>query len=338
MLDNPYLKLLRIPNIFTVPPDIILGYLIAISSLNVSFFTNQGTIILDLVMLVISSILLYLGGLVSNDLFDFKTDKIERPNRPLPSGAVQKKSAIILSVLFFVSGFVLSLFVSIASAAIAALLVISILSYNYKLKNGFYRPFVMGAIRSLNLIFGFSFIFGFFDSNTFLQFSQAAIGYNVDLQVITLLSLSCLSIFFHIFVLTYISSKETTREYSMKNKKSISIKNLFFVYFFFLAIIGIVGSFLVAHQTDYLVFLASLGVFSSLVYFKSQQKMLDLVDDDDEDDGSLAMQFIVKSMITLLILLDSTFIAGMSGAMIGLAVAIFFIFPSIILSKKISMT
>ena len=336
MLDNPYLKLLRIPNIFTVPPDIILGYLIAISSLNVSFFTNQGTIVLDLVMLVVSSILLYLGGLVSNDLFDFKTDKIERPNRPLPSGAVQKKSAIILTVLFFVSGFLLSSLVNNTSAAIAALLVISILSYNYKLKNGFYRPFIMGAIRSLNVIFGFSIIFGFSGSNTFLPFSHMAIGYNVDLQLIRLLAISCLSIFFHIFLLTYISSKETTREYSLKNKKGISIKNLFFVYFSFLAIIGIVGSFLVAHQTDYLVFLAGLGVFSSLVYLRSQQNMLDLVDVDD--DGSLAMQFIVKSMITLLILLDSTFIAGISGAIIGLAVAIFFIFPSIILSKKISMT
>jgi len=338
VLDNPYLKLLRIPNIFTVPPDIILGYLIAISSLNASSFTNQGNNILDLVMLVISSILLYLGGLVSNDLFDFKTDKIERPNRPLPSGAVQKKSAIILTVLFFVSGFILSSFINITSAAISGLLVISILLYNYKLKNGFYRPFVMGAIRSLNVIFGFSFIFGFSGSNTFLPFSNIAIGYTVDLQLIMLLALSCLSIFFHIFVLTYISSKETTREYSLKNKKSISIKKIFYFYFSFLAIIGIVGSFLVEYQTDYLVFLLSLGLFSSLVYLKSHQKMLDLVDDDDDGDGSLAMQFIVKSMITLLILLDSTFIAGMSGAIIGLAVAIFFIFPSIILSKKISMT
>ncbi len=282
-------------------------------------------------MLIISSILLYLGGLVSNDFFDIKADKIERPSRPLVSGAIQKKVAVTLVILFFVSGCLLSLLVNITSTAVAVFLITLIILYNFKLKNGFYRPFIMGSIRSLNIIFGFSSFIGFFGAHTVMSSPQIPFGYNTEPHSFMLLSLVCISIFFHIFMLTFVSSKETSREFSLKNKLGINIKKIFYVYISFLIIIGIIGTLLVEHPRDYLVFLIILGISSSLVYYKAHQKILNL------KEGSLAMQFIVKNMITLLILLDSTFIAGISGALIGLVVA-FFIFPVIFLSKKINMT
>ena len=39
-----------------------------------------------------------------NDFIDFKIDQINRPNRPIPSGRVQRKSALIISILLFLIG------------------------------------------------------------------------------------------------------------------------------------------------------------------------------------------------------------------------------------------
>jgi 4-hydroxybenzoate polyprenyltransferase len=49
------------------------------------------------------------------------------------------------------------------------------------------------------------------------------------------------------------------------------------------------------------------------------------------------IQFVVKNMLILLILLDSAFIAGEAGILSGSVVAMLSI-PCLILSKKISMT
>lgn len=157
MLNNPYLKLLRIPNIFTVPSNIILGYLIAFSLISVTT-NNEVFDVVTLLILITSSIFLYLGGLVSNDFFDEKIDSIERPSRPIPSEKVSKKNALILLTFLFLLGLVLSIVVSVASFLVAVLLIVCILSYNFKLKNGFFRSYLMGFIRALNVFYGFSYI------------------------------------------------------------------------------------------------------------------------------------------------------------------------------------
>ena len=44
------------------------------------------------------------AGNALNDLFDVEIDRINRPDRPLPSGAISKRSALYLAVLFFTIG------------------------------------------------------------------------------------------------------------------------------------------------------------------------------------------------------------------------------------------
>ena len=39
---------------------------------------------------------------IINDVFDYKVDKLNRPDRPLPSGKINQKSAIILCMLLLV--------------------------------------------------------------------------------------------------------------------------------------------------------------------------------------------------------------------------------------------
>ncbi|HEU5120486.1 MAG TPA: UbiA family prenyltransferase [Candidatus Nitrosocosmicus sp.] len=347
MLDNPYLKLLRIPNIFTIPPDIVLGILIALSSIQVSMqsttsFYQLSPLLLflpNIVILIFSSISLYLGGLVSNDLFDTKIDKIERPNRPLPSGNIDRKYAIILLIFFFTAGFLLALlFFNIVTAGISGLLIITILVYNYKLKNGILRPFIMGGIRALNVLYGFSIIFNFSkplsDVTLFDLGLWSRVGTNlwsgVETQSLVLLCLATSSVFFHVFVLTFVSSRETIREFASNSKKPINLKKLLYSYIAFLFIIGAFGTFFVDYPLAYIFFLFALGVIVILIFYQALLRKR-------PTEASLKMQYIVKNMIILLILLDSVFIAGVAGPLIGLMTA-FLILPSILLSKKINMT
>ena len=329
-MDNPYLKLLRIPNIFTVPPDIILGFFIAHISLQSASVGPLSSSIQDVILLVFSSITLYLGGIISNDLFDIKSDSIERPNRPLSSGRVQKKLAILLLIIFFAVGFLLSLLVNLLSAGISGLLIISILLYNYKLKSGFLRPYVMGGIRALNIFYGFSSGLG---SSYQVVTSNAGVNlplYYINTEQLALLCLVLVSIFFHIFTLTRLSSKETAMEYTNKGNKFVNIPTFYFIYISFLFIIGLCGFFLILNPIVYLLFILALGVVVSCIFYKANKKM-------NQVPAYLIMQFLVKNLLVLLILLDSAFIAGISGPIAGIA-TVFFVIPTIFLSKKISMT
>jgi 4-hydroxybenzoate polyprenyltransferase len=341
-LDNPYLKLLRIPNIFTVPGDIIVGFLVALvvfqsSSVGLSHFNTP-----VLFILIFSSITIYLGGLVSNDLFDIKIDKVDRPTRPLPSGKVQKKHAIILLTCLFGIGFLLSLLVHLIATVICGILVLSILLYNYKLKAGILRPFLMGGIRSLNVFYGFSSLFGYSDQGIKNTGLQTAL-YNIDPGLIALLTLVLASVFFHVFVLTWVSSKETDREFVDKSKKIFSVKAVYYIYVTFLLIISVSGFYLVPYPVIYAFFILALGIVVTLIFNKARRLVLNLHKARGGEKGGgggggpLAMQFIVKNMLLLLILLDSAFIAGLSGVIAGIATALF-ILPSIYLAKKISMT
>ncbi len=330
MLENPYLKLLRIPNIFTVPPDIILGYLIALSSIQIITLSSISYFVPNLILLILSSISLYLGGLVSNDLFDTKIDKIERPNRPLPSNKVQRKYAVIILIVFFSAGFLISLLFNYVTASISGLLIVSILVYNYKLKNGGLRPFVMGGIRALNIVYGFSILFGFYVPPFDVTLSSLDLEKSIVIQSSGLFYLVLVSVFFHIFVLTFVSSRETKREYTSDSTNRINIKIILYVYTIFLFIIGCIGFYLVEYPLVYVFFVIALGIVVIIIFYKAHLRMQHL-------ETSLRLQFIVKNMIILLILLDSAFIAGISGLIIGAATALF-ILPSILLSKKISIT
>jgi 4-hydroxybenzoate polyprenyltransferase len=329
--DNPYFQLLRIPNIFTVPPDIILGYLIALSSVQLVNLESIGYYLPNMIILVISSISLYLGGLVSNDLFDTKTDMMERPGRPLPSGKIQRSYAYILLILFFGAGFSLSLLLNPLSVGISGLLIISILLYNYKLKNGLWRPFLMGGIRALNILFGFSILFSFSDQSVNNMLSKMNSGNIVETQSLLLLLIVLFSVFFHIFVLTYVSSRETAREFnSESNKKRINIKIILYTYTIFLFINGLIGFYLVENKTFFVIFILVLGVIVVLIFYHAHRRMHHL-------EANIRLQFLVKNMIILLVLLDSAFIAGISGPLVGITTASL-ILPSIYLSKKIAMT
>ena len=118
-----YLRLCRPPNLPTAAADILAGFAIA------GLFGREESPYFAF-FLVFSSVFLYAGGVVFNDVFDYKLDCVERPERPLPSGLITRKNAAYFGGLLFIIGLTLAFLVSWISAVIAFVLILSILLYD----------------------------------------------------------------------------------------------------------------------------------------------------------------------------------------------------------------
>lgn len=144
-----YLQLMRLPALFTAMADVFLGFLLTHRILQpVDGF----------VKLLIASSCLYLAGMVFNDIFDRKIDAEERPFRPIPSGRVPLKSAIILGCLLVITGLVAATMAGTQSLLVALVLALFVFLYDGLLKGTFAGPVAMGCCRSLNVLLGASFV------------------------------------------------------------------------------------------------------------------------------------------------------------------------------------
>ena len=147
-----YLRLMRPANLPTAAADIFAG--VALAGL-FSASTNVLPIVIPILFLIFSSIFLYAGGVVLNDVFDVEVDKVERPERALPSGLISLKSAAFFGAILLLIGIALAFLVNNLSGIIAILLAFSIVLYDgYSKKYSFLGPLNMGLCRSLNLLLG----------------------------------------------------------------------------------------------------------------------------------------------------------------------------------------
>jgi len=152
-----YLRLMRPANIVTAVSDILAGIAIA------GYFSgdNTGEIqALPVTLLVLSTIGLYGGGVVFNDVFDAELDRIERPERPIPSGLIAKSGAALLGGVLLFIGIIAACFVHrsfLPSGLLAVATAVAALVYDKWGKHqSLLGPLNMGACRGLNLLLGIS--------------------------------------------------------------------------------------------------------------------------------------------------------------------------------------
>lgn len=151
-----YLRLMRPANIVTSVADVLAGIAISGSFANHSL---QFQDLLPILLLTFSTIGLYGGGVVFNDVFDAALDRIERPERPIPVGLITIKEAATLGVLMLVAGILAASFTSVTSGIIAFLVAVSALFYDKWGKHySFAGPINMGLCRGFNLLLGVSII------------------------------------------------------------------------------------------------------------------------------------------------------------------------------------
>jgi len=148
-----FLRLMRPANIVTSVADVLAG--IAISG----YFLLGDQEFLSVFLLCLSTIGLYGGGIVFNDVFDADLDRIERPERAIPSGAISKKEATLLGIVLLCIGILAAFAFSLRSGIIAFLILVFALVYNKFSKHyAFLGPLNMGVCRGMNLLLGVSIV------------------------------------------------------------------------------------------------------------------------------------------------------------------------------------
>ncbi|HLT42928.1 MAG TPA: UbiA-like protein EboC [Sphingobacteriaceae bacterium] len=149
-----FLKLARPANLVTAVSDILAGIAISGILLTTALDWELSKAIL---LLSLSTIGLYGGGIVFNDVFDIKVDRIERPERPLPRGLISLQSATIYGILLLALGVIFAFLVNQTAGIIAILTSISALVYDKWGKNNTWLgPPNMGLCRGFNLLLGVS--------------------------------------------------------------------------------------------------------------------------------------------------------------------------------------
>jgi heme O synthase-like polyprenyltransferase len=143
-----YLQLVRLPGIFTAFSNVLIGYFF-------SFTINSEIFLLP--YLLTTSGMLFCSGMIFNDYFDYNLDKKERSFRPLASGKISKKNALLIGFIFLLMANISASFLGFDSLIISLILTCAILFYNFKLKSiSFLGIINLSIIRMLNILLGFS--------------------------------------------------------------------------------------------------------------------------------------------------------------------------------------
>ena len=152
-----FARLARPANLPTAAADILAGMAIGLFAeqrMAFQFMVQHWAMV---VSLIFSSIFLYAGGVVFNDVFDAELDAVERPERAIPSGLISLREAVIWGVLLMSFGIGLAFYTHVLSGIISVVLTMAIIGYDaYSKKFGFLGPLNMGVCRGLNLLLGIS--------------------------------------------------------------------------------------------------------------------------------------------------------------------------------------
>ena len=146
MFTNRYILLLRPSN-----------FIITVASVFVACLLAGGNVgrMPAMVLASLAAGLIAGGGMVINDIFDVEIDRINKPNRPLPSGAVSSRSAVFFYALLTAAGLLLNLFLHSDAQAIAIGAAVLIFFYSYKLKSTpLFGNLAVGLLTGMTFIYG----------------------------------------------------------------------------------------------------------------------------------------------------------------------------------------
>ena len=105
-------------------------------------------------VLMLASLCVYHGGMVLNDWRDRDEDRRTRPDRPIPSGRVSERTALVLGLALVAAGPLIALRASPASAAVMGAVALAVLAYDLALRGAVVGPLLLAACRGGNLTAG----------------------------------------------------------------------------------------------------------------------------------------------------------------------------------------
>ena len=119
-----YWRIIRPVNSIVAGLAAALAYLIA-----------TGTIVPSVILLIVIVILITGAGNTINDYFDLSIDRVNRPDRPLPSGTVSITGALLFAGILFTGGILVSFFTNPYCAFFAVINSFLLIAYAKTLKS-----------------------------------------------------------------------------------------------------------------------------------------------------------------------------------------------------------
>ena len=113
--------------------------------------------VVNVFIAAIAASLVMASGNIINDIFDLEIDKINRPERPLPSGKISNKEALVLYFIFLLLSFICSWFINLPAFLIVVVSTFILYLYSKYIKR---IPLVGNIIVAF--LTGLVFIYGGF--------------------------------------------------------------------------------------------------------------------------------------------------------------------------------
>jgi len=147
----PYLEMMRPGNCLMSVIAVIIGSLL-VTGPEPNLFLNPFS---PIYMAALAVFLISGGGNAINDFVDIESDRINRPDRPIPSGRISPKSAFSFTIILFLIGIAIAGFLTWLAFLIAIINSAVLVLYSYSLQNKLF----IGNV-AIGYLVGSTFLFG----------------------------------------------------------------------------------------------------------------------------------------------------------------------------------
>ncbi|MBI4613219.1 MAG: UbiA family prenyltransferase [Planctomycetes bacterium] len=143
-----YLRLVRLPALFTAAGDPLAGYFLALPA-------GAAPEPANLAGAILAGVFLYAAGMAANDVADRERDRIHKPDRPIPAGEIPVGRAAVLAGILAALGLASAALAGPVALALGSILAIAVAAYDFALKRNAVAGAVgMGFCRAANLCLG----------------------------------------------------------------------------------------------------------------------------------------------------------------------------------------
>lgn len=121
-----------------------------------ALLTGSITPLSKIILAMVSAAFICAGGNVENDYFDVEIDRINKPYRPIPSGRIKRKHALLFSIILTIIGLAIAIFITSKALLLAICAVILLLAYNAYLKKnvGLIGNMAVSITATLSIVYG----------------------------------------------------------------------------------------------------------------------------------------------------------------------------------------
>ena len=141
------IDLIRLHNCMLAGIAVLVGMIVAVASRNIILY--QAAFAFAVAVLVCA------GGNATNDYYDREIDRINRPERPIPSGRLKARDALLIGGVLFTIGILLSILLGVPCIILAVVNSVVLAFYAAHLKRlGIVGNLIVGYLVGSTFLFG----------------------------------------------------------------------------------------------------------------------------------------------------------------------------------------